>query len=1226
MDSLFDCPAELQDRIARADREDALEKLAGLLLIPEYQANQIRFEVLIHLTLVLAKGDTKMTEPELVQWLGLLEGCPSFRSEDPAEDVFVSSIATDQGNFRVFNGWKRASDFHLQRLLDAAKGSSHTPGDGVSKILALLTLSETIAQRGGLDANLFRRSEPQRHEWSLSLGRLSELGQAVRFSYECLERLHISPSLLDDFALASVENLLESPFDRTELERRPLLKVTGGVRCLLPASLVSAARLFLLEQIGNGAISEAAIWSFHDDLCERWKTRDLPSADAYPIKAPPLPRIGADVYSEEQFFQFDNNKILHLVLLPSVMEPPFKIGIDCDVFAPQLSEMLAQHLRRVAHLAKKALRIDAGMSLVVYSSPGWMPTLVLPDGIDDWFFAASSAESLACLLGTKDFSILRLWKMLRHERDVRRTGTALVMWPDLLVHFSNWRTMRFSFFPQNHKVGEKLGVFPDTSNVIELTRDWRQRFSIHSVKTVDGDWTRCERLDKDAVTLQERTKPVYAETFANLGTLRGVVDTAENRWWLTVPAPPSDEDGRHFIYLLWHTGLDWLFRISRTLSEEISRTTEPIEVELELAPRNADSAGNSIKISRTDNPRRVHMRISQQFVDESQTAGNEGDRAYVRALLEALAISQGLLADERLIAAWQATVIPSSDMKTIHVMEMPLAAFYKPNSRMESVPRFLQDEDLANIEFRFRDELSQVLPEAADHDELYDRKSVNKVLNASVACHWEHVREQLQSFGRPELLKLLFSLIEALHWNRLEWERSARAMLALYPNSNELEDYVANLTSRRDAAFIAYRSLAEMALCHAPMVGRTPGLSDVDILAARCSRLVTTAYVSDACNRELIDAKLSFSANGGLELPLDPLYDLIAEYTHASFTDAFQKHADAYDTYFTVDPTILKGRDFVRLNDALQAEIGISIEELARFHFALDQSAYRSGTHVHCVRQSELIVALKSVDNSITADRFAKVLRAFGLSHRPSWDRVPRGFKSWEFEPWRFERRLSLNLRPIVIASTESDPLIIYGVGQLQRALNYYFFLLDQGWWDPLILASDAAKEYVAERNNQLARDFEWSVLTTLKAQNLDGRRGVSMTEIGGTEQQGDVDVIAWDAVSSTLLVIECKRLKAARTPREVANRLSEFKGESGDRLNRHLERVKWISEHLEEVLTRLSLPKRAWNVRQCVATDHPVPMAYRKGLPVAPGDFKTIRDLRSNAGDLLTVYTGFSR
>ena len=622
---LSDTPEALVDRISQTDKDDALRKLAGLLLFPEYQANHIRFETLVHLALVHASGSAKLERGELIRWLQLLEAHSSFHSEDPPENVFVSSVATGSGNFRLFNGWKRSPDFHLQRLIDATIGNDIGVPETVTRTVeGILHLSDLIAKRTGFESGVHRESEPQRREWSFSAERAADLGRAVIFSSDDLAASGIDAGLLDDFVLESTDGLLETPFGSTDLERRPLIRSNDCLLCPVPAAIGSATRLYLLEQISAGAISPAAMWDFHDSLFQRWSDRDLPVAGAYAIDSPPFPQIDANVFSMERLFQFDQDKILHLVFLPSSAEPPIKNGIESDCLAPRLSARLGRHLANVAAHVQKASVVRAGMSLVAYSSPGWTVTLGLPESGGNWFFSATPASSLACLLGTKEFSLLRFWKMLRHERDVRQTGTFLSMWPDIAVHYSNWRAMHFSFFPPDKKAGEKLGIFPDTSNVIELMRESRQRASAHAVETINRSWARCERLDKDAVTSQELTKPVYADASAvDAGTLRGVVETTHGTWWLTVGHPPPDPDERHFIYLLWQTGLDWLVRAAHTSAGRLAATNEPIELELEFTTNAA--CHDAIQVTGTSHPRKVRVLVEfARFTKESQTATNTG--------------------------------------------------------------------------------------------------------------------------------------------------------------------------------------------------------------------------------------------------------------------------------------------------------------------------------------------------------------------------------------------------------------------------------------------------------------------------------------------------------------------------------------------------------------------------------------------------------------------------
>lgn len=96
-------------------------KLAGtigsLLAKPELQSNCYRLEVLLHMAIAQANGRKKPDSRSIARWFNLLEQGLCGRYEDPAEDVFVNSIETPEGNFRILEGLWESSGFYLQRIV-----------------------------------------------------------------------------------------------------------------------------------------------------------------------------------------------------------------------------------------------------------------------------------------------------------------------------------------------------------------------------------------------------------------------------------------------------------------------------------------------------------------------------------------------------------------------------------------------------------------------------------------------------------------------------------------------------------------------------------------------------------------------------------------------------------------------------------------------------------------------------------------------------------------------------------------------------------------------------------------------------------------------------------------------------------------------------------------------------------------------------------------------------
>ncbi len=89
----------------------AVPLLGGLLTLPEYQSHCLRFEILVALAVAYCCGRKKANVNDAQRWFSQVGKSRCAASEDPAEDVFVSLVQDDLGNYvssKVF-GKRRAS-------------------------------------------------------------------------------------------------------------------------------------------------------------------------------------------------------------------------------------------------------------------------------------------------------------------------------------------------------------------------------------------------------------------------------------------------------------------------------------------------------------------------------------------------------------------------------------------------------------------------------------------------------------------------------------------------------------------------------------------------------------------------------------------------------------------------------------------------------------------------------------------------------------------------------------------------------------------------------------------------------------------------------------------------------------------------------------------------------------------------------------------------------------
>ena len=106
------------------------------------------------------------------------------------------------------------------------------------------------------------------------------------------------------------------------------------------------------------------------------------------------------------------------------------------------------------------------------------------------------------------------------------------------------------------------------------------------------------------------------------------------------------------------------------------------------------------------------------------------------------------------------------------------------------------------------------------------------------------------------------------------------------------------------------------------------------------------------------------------------------------------------------------------------------------------------------------------------------------------------------------------------------------------------------------------------------------------------------MTELGGSAEFGDVDVLAWKP-SGEVQLIECKRLQLARTVAEVAEICCRFRGESKDELGKHVRRINWIKVNPTALARIVGFVPDPARIDDRLVTNTHVPMMYLSSLPI---------------------------
>ncbi len=1217
----FDVPQPLLSVLSRQEPSDLLIKLVGLGLLPNHQDNHLRIATLIQLTIAKARGSKRATAPVIAKMLNLLKQHISGRNEDPSEDVFVTTVTLPtEGDFRIFSGNFPGSDFHLQRLLDAVSGQTVEDLNAVlDPCRALLRLSECVARRCRLEPYEFATGEIWRETWPRSLPPLIERGTFALFSDADLSALDIAASDLEPFILTRPDELVNLPYGANEIMARPLLRLEKGLLLPIPSLVSPAIRLRLASEIGQGLVPQSGVLeSLMTWMLGRWLIYDLPLRGHRPLENVQADLDGPDFRMFGDYahavVRFDQDKVAHLIILAADWSEPPEFALHRVTEAPpRFNGQLSRYIHNAVADLSARLGSDRGMTLVVYDSPGWnvdFDVRAMP--ADKWFVRGITSSGLSMLFADPEFDLLALWKLLEQISDLEAKGVRIALWPDLVNYWSLSREFGGTIYPPGVDLEGFGSLTGDTGAIQPWVEHVRRARAAHGALAANGEWEAVERFLNPNAPLSDQEKRNFLQPLALVsGELRNVVEAGDISWWIGTARPPFSEEEKQYFYLLWQTATEWARLLASANSNPLNPAQTVFELRLLPVPDTICDAPDSFELHRAEDLPVVTIIIPPGFIDRLVTVGNEGEVALVRTIAEAAALATESPVDQALLSKWVADVTSDPALKMMHVTfdnDLGMAV----DSVAERAPlRLLQGSDLIASARGVRTLLPKGLQ--GDGGKITGKKPVLDCLNAIVEVRWHRCRAKLQALERISTLTLVSSLIEALHRDRVTDERAALARTRLYKSSPDRAMWVLREISDRDGAYRTYRTLAEMALCECPLVGGRPaGISDIDAMAAEILHLTATAEYSDAVKLELVPSSLEFAPDGSLAPDSVGAKVFMPEYLRASLQEVSDEDVEGYADLYAEPgaPSDTASDEDKTFFTAFAAEFGITFIDMVKVSQALQELAFHEQAYLISLTRSRLLERLAELEKNVDADLLERFLLAFGLRHRPQWDVVPEPLKPNDVWPWQFERRLSLMLKPVMILNNEVEPLILYGVRQLEMGMSYVSHLFENGIWPKAKLSSPEARAWIDKAIAKRGADFENEIAGLIEEAGWRTFSSVKMKRLGAPKALGEIDVLAVSLDGNQWLVIECKWFGAVRTAREVANWMQDYHGTGGDKLDHHLQRYAWICDNKEQVAQRLQIAV-PMQITGRIVTTRPVPLTFTQKLP-APATVWTRRQVLS--------------
>lgn len=1212
------------------EHEAALQELAqfkpvhlasmfgGLLSQSDLQANCIRLEALVHLSLAIGNGVKNPSSKIVASTFSELGRGMLGRLEDPAEDVFVSLVMTPHGNFRILEGVWESAGFYTQRLLNTLE---RLPDNDVFRVLrarvyALLSLSEAVCERAALQRYVAGEPNPGPLIPDHLLERLDQISQVVRFSPQDLSALTINPDDLAEFGFdpRRRRELQTDQIGNSLLERFPVVFAEDDTYLILPSAVSASLRRYVIETMELFELREAFAAALAHEFADA--IADLPLLGR---------RSGAELEfkkTENGVFagvtvRADAGRFINLVFFADTLGS-FDEGGLVGIFPPEEKrEGLAQDVERWIDFAYQQVRaadgFRGGMTLLVPCGVGrGVVDFFGENNRENWRVEFIGASDLFTLSWVPHFKALSLWRLL-DGRDrladmgvelqnangllnlvawVRQLGGHLVPHASLPIEFGQGDGRNFVMIEQN-------GLLKTRQEVAEI-------WDVHACRDIDGRWMPV-RKERTSMFEEDNARPFFVAVGDTSSRWPlGVFEASRRPWWIRLET--DDGVGGSMAFQRFQMLRTWICLVAPVLDQAFE-TIPPGPVLLRatfkgsLTDRRAGLPQEFMTleatlglISTSANGSIVDIEVADGFDHAVFNSENIAETALVQRIVEGFASLAGIALDPPRLEVLLREIIPGPQARQSHAF--PARGFRDfVQGTAGRTPLTIDSDDAALIKLG----LGWRVRARSEGGEIVGRDACTAFLNNLVKVLEDDLCAELRAFDRKTLINFALLNHERAALDRERWHRTAAAVLALHKDRDATLEGILRHEAELNAAFQASRLLIEFAICECPLTGGTAaGRLDVSRMMATIMMIGGMGGWSDAIRWDAMEPRIQVTALGDVHANVSFQENVLQPFGRATTQSRIDQRVRDYarnlrEPEFEETDGLKLETDFLA---AIEEQFGASLDTVRKFVDFIENLGIRRTQAVLELQRSDL---LNAELDGIERDRpqVENLVAFLTFKGRPSWREIPDGFDAKDIFPWRFRRRLSVLRKPLIQIDEEADPTFLVAPGILRDAFVYMFGNYHRGDF-PIWQLSPAMKRWAGASRDRQGSEFAQEVSSQLKALGWETETEVAVTKLlgkGFERDFGDVDVLAWRAGSARVLLIECKDVQFRKTEGEIAEQLSDFRGlirpdGKPDLLLKHLDRIDLIAKERAALEQYLKWDKSA-EIEGHLVFKNMVPMEY---------------------------------
>ncbi|MFK5894090.1 MAG: hypothetical protein QM504_12785 [Pseudomonadota bacterium] len=1210
---------KIGQELSNFDNASVVKIASGLLTIPELSANSVRLETLVHLSLIYAQGSKVPTRILLKRILNESMGSSMIAMmEDPIEDVFVLNIQTSHGDCLVFNGLWEGNDYFIQTLIDLVDRS---PVPQVMRsardcCLALIRLSNEVTKRANLNRNVFSESSPKQEMKVPSSSLATSIGNRVTFTQENLASVGINIDDLAPFIISEqeIKRLGSEIIGNSTLERKPIVSIGESYIVALPSAIGISIRKFFLEECQSEGLINAfqtvlakyQSFQLKSEILREFKGK-AKSIKQDVEKTSNLPHITSLLLKDR------SEKYYHFLIIHDDLEELIEQGFDSiHSLEKGNEEAIYSFIVKTSEFCKKQDGFQEGTTVCLHGGLGRGFGLGFEVWPDNWGFVAISLADLSLLGIVGGAPLEELVYCSKQSRWMQDNGIHISNINGDINFYGFWKDNNYECCPSDISLDSNNHITLGTNYLFTVRKDLRIISDKHCSIDTAGNWVRCERLTKDSYFEGMKSLPLYGcVDHFDEGYLNGLIKlNFVNIWFGISLLSPNIE--RAAIYEWWSGFMNLLCECLLFIDSKVNTIcAKPIQINLDL---HSLVAASKIKFESKEyrdisihiDANIITLKFESNFLANFGQVENYGEQKVIYTMLSTIGrvlVNEGLDINEKITQAID-FVMSDSGVRIIHLYKT-----FDPteNTLMKTAvkpifvfqPEVVFDGLLISKSIGYKDKV------------LSNTKDCGKYLHLRVDLIWVKIKRILNNINKSSLLIDLTENINSIEQDRQQWKRTAKAVQAIHQKHDDVTHVAGSIESQRSLASLCCRTLIEMSVCECPVDGGgSSNKAKLNSLMSLTALLVNTASDSDAINSALVEPLIEIQPNGSYRIPTDIWNSVLQPYYAGYFEFQFIKSVKSYAELYTVKEPKQSNPDSIFHPDfaaAFESEFEFTPTEYIECIAEIIDQIILSNDEYIIINKDELIDKIHTQRN-IPKITVLKFIGCFSLFNRKGWDNLPEGYVFRDIAPWKHKRKLSCLVRPLIEVDNNE---LFCSLSLIKTSSMYFIDKTSEGEFIPEFYNSQKMRSFVGKMIDKRGADYTNTVKKYFEEQGWQAESEVLMPTLGAPQKLGDIDVLLLSN-DGRLIAIECKNLQMAKTISEVADVLNRFKGHGDDdELLKHLKRIEWVSENLNQVKERVAFKGEVSSFEHYLLTNTEMPMQYASGLPIDARLIKSYKNIK---------------